>query len=95
VAQLKVRGIAVMLCGMVAPPNYGADFAARFNSIYPNLAKSYGVPLYPFFLEGVAANPKLNQADGMHPTAEGVDIIVKNILPAVEAFLGPISRRAS
>jgi acyl-CoA thioesterase I len=94
-AKLKVRGIAVMLCGMVAPPNYGADFAARFNSIYPDLAKSYGVPLYPFFLEGVAANPKLNQADGMHPTAEGVDIIVKNILPAVEAFLGPISRRAS
>ena len=95
VAKLKVRGIAVMLCGMVAPPNYGADFAARFNSIYPDLAKSYGVPLYPFFLEGVAANPNLNQADGMHPTAEGIDIIVKNILPAVEAFLGPISRRAS
>jgi acyl-CoA thioesterase I len=94
-AQLKVRGIAVMLCGMLAPPNYGADFAARFNSIYPDLAKSYGVPLYPFFLEGVAANPKLNQADGMHPTAEGVDIIVKNILPSVEAFLGPIPRRAS
>jgi acyl-CoA thioesterase I len=95
VVQLKVRGIAVMLCGMVAPPNYGADFAARFNSIYPDIAKSYGVPLYPFFLEGVAANPKLNQADGMHPTSEGVDIIVKNILPAVEAFLGPISRHAS
>ena len=95
VAKLKARGITVMLCGMVAPPNYGADFAARFNSIYPDLAKSLAVPLYPFFLEGVAANPKLNQADGMHPTAEGVDIIVKNILPAVEAFLGTISRRAS
>jgi acyl-CoA thioesterase-1 len=95
VKQLKGRGIAVMLCGMVAPPNYGTDFAARFNSIYPDIAKSYGVPLYPFFLEGVAANPKLNQADGMHPTAEGVDIIVKNILPAVEAFLGSISKRAS
>jgi acyl-CoA thioesterase-1 len=94
-AQLKARGIAVMLCGMVAPPNYGAEFAARFNSIYPDLAKSYGVPLYRFFLEGVAADPKLNQADGLHPTAEGVDIIVKNILPTVEAFLGPISRRAS
>jgi acyl-CoA thioesterase I len=95
VAKLKVRGIAVMLCGMLAPPNYGADFAARFNSIYPDLAKSDGVPLYPFFLEGVAANPKLNQADGMHPTAEGVDIIVNNILPSVEAFLSSISRRAS
>jgi acyl-CoA thioesterase-1 len=95
IAQLKARGIAVMLCGMLAPPNYGADFAARFNSIYPDLAKSYALPLYPFFLQGVAADPKLNQADGMHPTAEGVDIIVKNILPAVEAFLGSISRRAS
>src|SRR5579863_9945932 len=95
VAKLKARGIAVMLCGMVAPPNYGADFATRFNSIYPDLAKSAGVPLYPFFLEGVAAAPKLNQADGIHPTAEGVDIIVKNILPSVEAFLGPLSRRAS
>ena len=81
VTRLKARKIAVMLCGMVAPPNYGSDFAARFNSIYPDLAKSFGVPLYPFFLEGVAADAKLNQADGMHPTAEGVDIIVKNILP--------------
>jgi acyl-CoA thioesterase-1 len=95
VTRLKARGIAVMLCGMLAPPNYGADFAARFNSIYPDIAKSSGVPLYPFFLEGVAADAKLNQADGMHPTAEGVDIIVKNILPTVEAFLGSISRRAS
>src|SRR5579871_1407720 len=95
VTLLKARGVAVMLCGMVAPPNYGADYAARFNSIYPDLAKSHAVPLYPFFLEGVAANAKLNQADGLHPTAEGVDIIVKNILPGVEAFLGTISRRAS
>jgi acyl-CoA thioesterase I len=95
VTQLKARGVAVMLCGMVAPPNYGPDFAARFNSIYPDIAEKYGVPLYPFFLEGVAANPKLNQADGMHPTAEGVDIIVKNILPSVEAFLGSVSKHAS
>jgi acyl-CoA thioesterase I len=95
VRQLKMRGIAVMLCGMIAPPNYGTEYAARFNAIYPDLAKAYAVPLYPFFLEGVAANPKLNQADGLHPTAEGVDIIVKNILPSIEAFLGSISRRAS
>ena len=95
VTRLKARGIAVMLCGMLAPPNYGADFAARFNAIYPDIAKSSGVPLYPFFLDGVAADAKLNQADGMHPTAEGIDIIVKNILPAVEAFLGGVSRRAS
>ena len=72
--RLKARKIAVLLCGMLAPPNYGSDYAARFNAIYPELAKSFGVPLYPFFLEGVAADAKLNQADGMHPTAEGVDV---------------------
>jgi acyl-CoA thioesterase I len=93
--RLKARGIAVLLCGMVAPPNYGADYSARFNAIYPELATSFGVPLYPFFLEGVATDARLNQADGMHPTAEGVDVIVKNILPAVQAFLGAISTQRS
>jgi acyl-CoA thioesterase I len=92
--RLKARKIAVLLCGMVAPPNYGSDYSARFNAIYPDLAKSFGVPLYPFFLEGVAADARLNQADGLHPTAEGVDVIVKNILPSVEAFLGAISGNA-
>jgi len=95
VMRLKARGIAVLLCGMLAPPNYGSDYSARFNTIYPDLAKSLGVPLYRFFLEGVAANAKLNQADGLHPTAEGVDVIVKNILPTVEAFLGAISGQRS
>ena len=93
--RLKARGIAVLLCGMLAPPNYGSDYSARFNAIYPDLAKSFGVPLYPFFLEGVAADARLNQADGMHPTAEGVDVIVKNILPTVEAFLGAIPGQRS
>lgn len=93
--RLKARGIAVLLCGMVAPPNYGSDYSARFNAIYPDLARSFGVPLYPFFLEGVAADKSLNQADGMHPTAEGVDVIVRNILPTVEAFLGTISGQRS
>jgi acyl-CoA thioesterase-1 len=88
--RLKARKIAVLLCGMVAPPNYGSDYAARFNAIYPELAKSFGVPLYPFFLEGVATVSKLNQPDGLHPTAEGVEMIVKNILPSVEALLGAI-----
>ena len=94
-ARLKGRGIAVLLCGMIAPPNYGSDYSARFNAIYPDLAKSFGVPLYPFFLEGVAGDAKLNQADGMHPTAEGVDVIVKNMLPTVQAFLGTISGQRS
>jgi len=93
VAKLKARGIAVMLCGMLAPPNYGPDYAARFNPIYSDLAKKFGVPLYPFFLDGVAADARLNQADGIHPTAEGVGIIVKNIMPTVEAFLGTISEQ--
>lgn len=93
--RLKARGIAVLLCGMVAPPNYGSDYSARFNAIYPDLAKSFGVPLYPFFLEGVAADARLNQADGLHPTAEGVDVIVRNILPTVQAFLGPVSGQRS
>jgi acyl-CoA thioesterase-1 len=94
-ARLKARRIAVLLCGMVAPPNYGSDYATRFDAIYPELAKSFGVPLYPFFLNGVAADAKLNQADGIHPTAEGVDVIVKNMLPTVEAFLGAVTGQRS
>jgi acyl-CoA thioesterase-1 len=93
--RLKARKIAVLLCGMLAPPNYGTDYSARFDAIYPDLANAFGVPLYPFFLEGVATRAKLNQADGLHPTAEGVDVIVQSILPAVEAFLGPISAQRS
>ena len=93
--RLKARNIAVLLCGMVAPPNYGSEYSARFNAIYPELARSFGVMLYPFFLQGVAANASLNQADGLHPTAEGVDVIVNNILPSVEAFLGTISGQRS
>jgi acyl-CoA thioesterase-1 len=95
VTRLKARGIAVLLCGMLAPPNYGKDYSAQFNAIYPDLAKSLGVPLYPFFLEGVAGDARLNQADGLHPTAEGVEVIVKNILPTAEAFLGAISGQRS
>ena len=93
VGRLKARKIAVMLCGMLAPPNFGADYGARFNSIYPDLAKQFDVPLYPFFLDGVAADAKLNQADGIHPTAEGVDIVVNNMLPTVEAFLRTIGEQ--
>jgi acyl-CoA thioesterase I len=90
VTKLKARGIGVMLCGMLAPPNYGSDYAAKFNAIYPDLAKEFGVTLYPFFLDGVAADAKLNQADGIHPTAAGVDIIVSRLLPTAEAFLRPL-----
>ena len=85
--KLKARNVSALLCGMYAPPNYGADYAAKFNAIYPDLAKAYNVPLYPFFLESIVGDAKLNQSDGLHPTAEGVDAIVKRILPTVEAFL--------
>ncbi|WP_413658712.1 arylesterase [Nitrobacter sp.] len=91
--RLKARGIAVLLCGMVAPPNYGAEYAAQFNAIFPDLAKAYDVPLYPFFLDGVAANTKLNQADGIHPTAAGIGVIVTNIMPTVESFVRGIARQ--
>ncbi len=83
VSILKDRGIKVLLAGMFAPPNYGDRFAQNFDDIYPRLADRYGILLYPFFLDGVAANPTYNQADGMHPTAAGVDRIVERILPYV------------
>lgn len=91
VQRLKARGIAVFLCGMYAPRNYGPDYVKRFDAIYPDLAKAHGVPLYPFFLEGVAGQAKLNLPDGVHPTADGIDLIVKAILPAVEAWLRPLA----
>lgn len=86
-ARAKGAHIATLLAGMRAAPNMGADYQARFDAIYPDLAKSFGVALYPFFLEGVAADARLNQKDGLHPTREGVEKIVANILPAVEALL--------
>src|SRR5438552_1675451 len=93
--RLKARKIPVLLCGMLAPPNFGADYAAQFNAIYPDLAKAFGVPLYPFFLQGVAGDAALNQGDGIHPTAAGVDIIVKAMLPSVEALLSTKSGQRS
>lgn len=84
---LKERGVDVLLAGMYAPPNLGADYVRRFNAIYPRLAEKHDVPLYPFFLEGVALDPALNQADRIHPNAAGVEIIVERIAPAVAALL--------
>jgi acyl-CoA thioesterase I len=72
---------------MVAPPNLGAEYGRAFNSIYPDLAAQNGAILYPFFLTGVAADPKLNQRDGLHPTAAGVAVIVDRILPQVEQLI--------
>lgn len=91
IKKLQARKISVMLAGMYAPRNYGPDYAAKFDPIYADLAKAYNVPLYPFFLDGVAGEAKLNLPDGLHPTAEGVDRIVARILPSVETFLQMIS----
>jgi len=84
---LARRNIPVLLCGMLAPPNLGADYARAFDAIFPDLAKRYGVVFYPFFLDGVAADVKLNQHDGLHPTAAGVDVIVARILPKVDEVI--------
>jgi acyl-CoA thioesterase-1 len=89
--RLKERGISVLLAGMRAAPNLGPDFATSFDAIYPRLAEKHGVPLYPFFLEGVAADMALLLDDGMHPNATGVDRIVTGIMPAVETALASIS----
>lgn len=86
-AELKQRGIPVLLVGMRAAPNLGADYRRAFEGLYPRLAGKYRLPLYPFFLAGVAGNPGLLQQDGRHPNARGVDVIVTRITPAVRAAL--------
>jgi acyl-CoA thioesterase-1 len=86
-ARLKDRNITVLLCGMLAPPNMGKDYVRSFDGIFPALAANHSVVFYPFFLDGVAADSKLNQGDGLHPNAAGVDIIVARILPKVEELI--------
>ncbi len=90
--RLKNRKIDILLTGMLAPPNLGPEYEKSFNSIFPELARKYNVVFYPFFLKGVAAIPSLNQADGLHPTAQGVRIILQNIMPKVEELLDKSSR---
>lgn len=85
--RLDERDIDVVLAGMVAAPNLGADYAEQFNSIFPRLAARYDVPLYPFFLDGVAAERSLLLEDGMHPNVAGVDRMVENFLPLIEEVL--------
>lgn len=92
IEKLKSRNIAVLLVGMIAPPNMGDDYAARFNPIYPELAAKYGVELYPFFLDGVVENPGLKLEDGMHPNGEGIGVMVERFLPYAERFIGSIEK---
>lgn len=86
-AKLDEKRVDVLLAGMLAPPNMGEDFGKAFDAIYPKLAEKHATLLYPFFLDGVVADQTLNQSDGIHPTAEGVDIIVARILPTAEKLI--------
>jgi acyl-CoA thioesterase-1 len=82
----------VVLVGMQAPPNYGAEYARRFRALYPELAAKHGLPIVPFLLEGVAGVPALNQADGIHPTAEGHRIMADTVWKVLEPLLRPAQR---
>ncbi len=88
--KLRERRIAVLLVGMKAQRNLGPAYVTAFDSLYPDLAREFKVPLYPFFLEGVASEPSLSLQDGLHPNAQGVEKIVSNILPQVEDFLASL-----
>lgn len=88
--QLKAADLPVLLAGMRAPPNLGRDFGAEFDTIFATVALEYDALFYPFFLEGVAARPTLNQNDGIHPNSAGVTIVVERIIPSVEALLSRV-----
>lgn len=94
VRRIRRDGTPVLLTGMLAPPNLGRDYDDRFNAVFPTVAKETGVLFYPFFLDGVAANPALNQEDHLHPTPAGVAIIVARILPMVEQLLAQAEKAA-
>jgi acyl-CoA thioesterase-1 len=93
VARIKSDGTPVLLAGMLAPPNLGRDYGDRFNALFPKIAKESGVLLYPFFLDGVAAVPELNQGDHMHPNPTGVKEIIKRITPAAEKLVAQAEAR--
>lgn len=93
--KLKARKIAVLFTGMKSPRNLGPEYAAEFDALYPELAKQHDVLFYPFFLEGVAANLKLNQKDGIHPNEAGTKIIVKGMLPYVEKLLAQLKPKTT
>ena len=91
IAALKKRNIPILLAGMMSPANWGDNYSDDFDKIFPDLAKEHGLIFYPFFLEGVALDAKLNQNDGMHPNGKGVGEIVKRIMPSVEELIGRAS----
>jgi acyl-CoA thioesterase-1 len=87
VSRLRADGVAVLLAGMRAPPNLGRSYGEAFERVFSRVAERQEVPLYPFFLDGVAGDPALNQGDGIHPTAAGIAVIVERILPTVTDWL--------
>lgn len=87
-AKLAERGTPVLLAGMLAPANMGASYQSEFDAIYPKLAERYDVVFYPFFLDGVALSPSLNQPDGLHPNKQGVEVMAEKLIPYVEQLLG-------
>jgi len=87
VVRARAAGARVLLAGMLMPPNYGGEYATGFAAIFPRVAKEHGGPLVPFLLDGVAGHPELNQADGIHPTAEGQRVVARNVFPYLAQLL--------
>lgn len=92
VERLRARKIEVLLAGMKAPPNMGGEYTAAYDAIYDEIAKKHDLVYYPFFLDGIIGEVKLNLKDGMHPSASGVDEIVKRILPTAEKLIDKVKR---
>jgi acyl-CoA thioesterase-1 len=93
--KVEANGAKLLLLGMLAPPNWGKGYEQAFDRIYPDLAKAHRVPLYPFFLEGVAMNPNLNQPDGLHPNQKGVGVLVDRIAPVVAKLAAGLAEAKS
>ena len=91
--RLEAAGLPVLLAGMLAPRNLGADYTAEFDAVFPRLAETHGVAFYPFLLDGVALDPALNQADGIHPNAAGVEVIVERLVPRLGAMIEALAER--
>jgi acyl-CoA thioesterase-1 len=90
ISRLRHKGIAVLIVGMLAPPNMGGEYAVRFNPIFQRLAYRYGLTLYPFFLDGVVTHSELQLPDGMHPNTQGIETMVQNFEPIAAEFVGGI-----
>ena len=88
IRKIEASGAKVLLLGMLAPPNWGEEYKSAFDRIFPELARVFDVPLYSFFLEGVAMQPELNQPDGLHPNERGVAVLVDRLAPVVARLVG-------